>query len=254
MSVSVHPRFRRRRWLRPVSVLALAGGALVFGSGVALAHVALTPETAAPGTYTTLTFRVPNESATAATTKLEIQIPAATPFPSVTSKEAPGWTADQVTSQLASPITQGTITLTEAVTSVVFTADTGGLPPHQFTNFDLLVGPVPDVPSISFVAVQTYSDGTVVSWDEPTPAGGDEPEHPAPVLTVVGAPVTGDGDAPASAAPTTVTAAAPITPAATGESDALARGLGIGGIVVGMISIGVAVVFGRRPGSRVPEA
>lgn len=33
-------------------------------------------------------------------------------------------------------------------------------------------------------AVQTYSDGTVVNWDEP--AGDPEPPHPAPTIRVQG--------------------------------------------------------------------
>jgi Domain of unkown function (DUF1775) len=33
-----------------------------------------------------------------------------------------------------------------------------------------------------FKALQTYSDGDVVQWIEPTVKGGAEPEHPPPVL------------------------------------------------------------------------
>ena len=45
------------------------------------------------------------------------------------------------------------------------------------------MGPFPKgAGSLSLPATQTYSDGTVVKWDQPTPAGGKEPEHPAPTL------------------------------------------------------------------------
>jgi hypothetical protein len=37
-----------------------------------------------------------------------------------------------------------------------------------------------------FKAVQTYSDGTVVSWIEPVVKGTPAPEHPAPVLRLAG--------------------------------------------------------------------
>jgi uncharacterized protein len=44
-------------------------------------------------------------------------------------------------------------------------------------------GPLPkNVGQLEFKALQTYSDGEVVQWIEPTVKGGDEPEHPAPVL------------------------------------------------------------------------
>ena len=33
-----------------------------------------------------------------------------------------------------------------------------------------------------FKALQTYSDGNVVRWIEEPVDGGEEPEHPAPVL------------------------------------------------------------------------
>ena len=33
---------------------------------------------------------------------------------------------------------------------------------------------------MTFAADQTYSDGTVVNWNELTKAGAAEPEHPAP--------------------------------------------------------------------------
>ena len=41
-----------------------------------------------------------------------------------------------------------------------------------------------------FKATQTYSNGEEVAWIEDTPASGEEPEHPAPVLKLTAA--TGD--------------------------------------------------------------
>jgi hypothetical protein len=73
--------------------------------------------------------------------------------------------------------------------------------------------------------VQTYSDGTVVQWNEQTPARGKEPEHPVPTLSLAAPPGTGGG------------------------SDSLARGLGIGGLVLGALAL--AGIFVRRPAPRV---
>ena len=42
---------------------------------------------------------------------------------------------------------------------------------------------------MSFSAEQTYDDGEVALWDEPTKKGAEEPEHPAPVLDLVAADV-----------------------------------------------------------------
>jgi hypothetical protein len=69
---------------------------------------------------------------------------------------------------------------------VEFAADPGnpGIGPGQFQEFSLSVGPFPDAKSLSFAAVQSYSDGTETAWIDPTVEGQPEPDHPAPTLTV----------------------------------------------------------------------
>jgi hypothetical protein len=73
------------------------------------------------------------------------------------------------------------------VTAITWTG--GPLTGEDEIALPLSIGDVPkDVDAVDFKALQTYNDasGTVVRWIEPTPAGGEEPEHPAPVLTVRG--------------------------------------------------------------------
>src|SRR3954447_9090019 len=93
----------------------------------ASAHVSLEENTARPGTFTTLTFRVPNETADGASTnKLTVTLPTGKSLlGSVSFVPVPGWRAELVTSKLAAPITDGDDTITEAVTQVVWTADPG---------------------------------------------------------------------------------------------------------------------------------
>jgi uncharacterized protein YcnI len=227
-----HHRSTARRIRRVSTVLVAGAAALLLGTGTALAHVTVTPETVTAGGYTTIGFRVPNESDTANTTKVEIRLPTDTPFGFVSAQQIPGWTIEVDESALPAPVTVGNFTLDEAVTSVTFTADGAGLPPHQFTVFTLLVGPVPDVASMEFPAVQTYDDGEVVSWSDPTPASGEEPEHPSPVLTI--APVD-------TASDQTQTASAAEVPA----TDTTARVLGIAGIVAGLAGVGTGLVLAR---------
>ena len=175
--------FRAPRWRRAITVLSLATVGVLAGAGVAAAHVSVNPSSAVAGDYTKLTFRVPNESPTAGTVALTVTIPTDHPFASVSVKQIPGWTAVPTKSTLPTPVTEGDTTIKEAVTSVTWTADAGTqISPGEFGEFDISVGPVPDVPSIAFAATQTYSDGEVVQWDEPTPASGEEPEHPVPTL------------------------------------------------------------------------
>ena len=226
---------KRRTFRRIALVTSAAAAALVIGAGTALAHVSVNPGEVAPGSYTKLTFRVPNESDSGASTdKLVITIPAATPFSTVRSKQTPGWTAELIETQLPAPVAAGGTNITKAITSVVFTADDGGeILPGQFGEFDLNVGPVPDVDQIVFFAEQTYSDGTVVNWNEIAAEGAtEEPEHPAPILKVVGEATDGH-----SAHGATVEASDEHE---DGESNT-ALIFGIVGTVLGVLGLGVGV-------------
>ena len=239
----------------------MAAVGLALGVGIASAHVTVNPNTAVAGSYTKITFRVPNESAKADTVKLTVQFPMDHPFASVSVKKEPGWTAVATRSKLAAPVSDDdNASITEAVSSITWTADaTGRISLGQFAEFDLSVGPVPKVASLAFTAIQTYSDGSVVKWDEATPASGEEPEHPAPVLTIT--PAAGGGAAGTTATPTTAGSSTAAAPAVTvtaaplaapaGGSDGTARTLGVVGIIVGALGLlGAAVAIrGRRTSS-----
>lgn len=220
-----------------MSVLGLA-----VGAGVASAHVTVNPNTAVAGSYTKLTFRVPDESAKASTVKLTVDFPLDHPFASVSIKKQPGWTAKATTSKLSTPISDDdNATITQAVSSITWTADaTGKISLGEFAEFDVSVGPVPKVASLAFDATQTYDDGTVVKWDEPTPASGVEPENPAPVLTI--SPDAAVTAAAGSAATATVTAATASAAPAAGGDDSAARTLAVIGIVLGAVGLLVGAV------------
>jgi uncharacterized protein YcnI len=243
---------------RPGRLLALSmltAIGLTVGAGIASAHVTVNPNTAVAGSYTKLTFRVPNESAKASTVKVTVNFPMDHPFASVSVKKEPGWTAKVTTSKLTTPVSDDdNATITQAVSSITWTADASGkIALGEFAEFDVSVGPVPMVPSVAFQAIQSYDDGSVVKWDEPTPASGEEPEYPAPVLTITAATDSGNA-APASpsvsatsassAVPSATVSAAPITT----SSDNTARILGVVGIIVGALGLLVAAVALRgRP-------
>ncbi|HWU59650.1 MAG TPA: YcnI family protein, partial [Microbacteriaceae bacterium] len=137
-------RARRKR-----TVVAAAAATLGIAAALALsvplaasAHVRVTPDQAAAGGYSVLTFRVPTESATASTVKLEVDFPTATPFSSVSYQPVPGWSAQVATQKLAKPVKTKDATITEAVTKVVWTADAGAsIAPGQFQQFSVSAGP-----------------------------------------------------------------------------------------------------------------
>ncbi|MGY1827568.1 YcnI family copper-binding membrane protein [Blastococcus sp. SYSU DS0541] len=189
--------------VRPLRALAATSLATVVvlaaGAGAASAHVRVSSGDAAPGGFGELTFRVPNESDTASTVSLRVQIPAATPLASVSVKPVPGWTATTTTGPVDPPVEVHGSEVTEAVSEITWTADPGaGIAPGQYQSFSISAGPIPEVDELTFPAIQTYDDGTEQAWIEPTVEGQDEPESPAPVLMLSGAADHGGGAAEAS--------------------------------------------------------
>lgn len=156
---------------RTLITVAAATIGLFAGAAPASAHVHVEADHPTPGSTAMLTFRVPGESETGAlTTQLSVALP---DVASARTEVTPGWTA-----RLERKAAAGT------VRSVTWTAAPGtGISSDQFALFRISVK-LPDADTFSFPATQTYSDGTVVRWDQPMQPGGAEPEHPAPVLTM----------------------------------------------------------------------
>lgn len=226
---------------------SLALGAIIVGTALALsaplaasAHVTVGPNQAAAGSFALIDFKVPTESATATTTKVVLNIPQDTPFAYVSYVPVPGWATELNTEKLATPIKGDDGEVTDAVTTVTWTASPGSeITAGQLGVFPLSVGPVPDTGKVAFTVDQTYSDGTVVSWNDTSA----DAEEPAPVLYVNDAPPAAHGDAGA----TDHDAAVEVEGApAAASSDVLARVLGIGGLVLGVVALVIAVSSRRR--------
>ncbi len=166
---------------------ALLTAALVGVGGAASAHVSVTSTDVAQGGFGKAVFRVPNESDTASTTKGVITLPTEAPFAFVTAQSKPGWKVTLRKEKLPAPTKVGDFELTEAVRTITWTSSGVGIAPKQFDEFAISGGPFPDDESMSFEAMQGYSDGTSVDWDE-VPKDDKEPEHPAPTLKLA-APV-----------------------------------------------------------------
>jgi uncharacterized protein YcnI len=170
----------------------LVAAVLVLTAAPAFAHIGVEPTKVASGSDVELTFHVPNETESAATNKIEMQMPTDTPFGEVSVSAPAGWTVATTTVKLDNPITTDDGTVTEAIDTVTWSG--GSIPPGNYADFSIFVGPVPqDVTSLSFPTVQSYDDGTSVSWVETPTEGGAEPEHPAPTVEVAAAPSGGGG-------------------------------------------------------------
>ncbi|MGZ4451682.1 MAG: YcnI family copper-binding membrane protein [Nocardioides sp.] len=180
---------------------ALALAALIALAGGASAHVTVNPSTATGGSWSKLTFRVPTESETASTTKVQVYFPADAGFQSVTVKPHPGWSYSiSRTNDTVEQITWTPITKAYEIR------------PGEFDEFDVSVGPLPDSGTLTFKALQTYSDGSVVRWIDIPASGQTEPEHPAPVLTITAADRATDEAGPSKPVPTAAQPAPDHTP------------------------------------------
>jgi uncharacterized protein YcnI len=215
---------RHRRTAAALALGAVAAAVLGFAAP-ASAHVTVNPQEATQGGYGRFAFRVPNESDTASTTKVEVVLPENAPVGSVSTMPVPGWTVAVEKRKVDPPVEVHGSQLTEVVAKLTWTATgNAGVKPGEFQEFPVSMGPLPQVDTMVFKTLQTYSDGNVQRWiEEPTP-GGEEPESPAPVLALTAASP--------SAAPTGGTAA-PEADEADDDGEGLATGLGIAGLVAG---------------------
>jgi uncharacterized protein YcnI len=220
---------------------ALAAAAVLTAAGAASAHVTVHPDSYAKGaTDGALTFRVPDESDTASTTKVQLFLPTDHPLLGVLVSPHDGWTAKVTDTKLRTPVKTDDGTITDAVSEITWTG--GKIGPGQYEDFDVAFGQLPgDTAQLTFKTLQTYSDGKVVRWIEEAAKGDDEPENPAPVLKLTAAGTTSDTASKASA----------VAPKASkaSASDSTARGLGVAGLVVGVLGLAAgafAVVRSRR--------
>jgi uncharacterized protein YcnI len=232
----------------------LASAGLGFGLLLAVAvplsasaHVGVTPDATAAGSYTVLTFSVPHGCDGSATTTIAIDIPEE--IASVTPTVNPNWNVSKVMAPLATPTTSAHgEAATERVGQVVYTAKTALADGYRDT-FALSLQLPADAAgtTLDFPVLQTCETGST-NWNEIPAEGADEDsvEHPAPAVTVTEEVATeADGD-PASAVGTTSSDASGSTAIASSGDDVLARVLGVGGLVVGAVGVVIAVVATRR--------
>jgi len=242
---------------------ALVAGALLVAPATAGAHVTVHPNALPAEGYTIVNVNVPNEEASADTTKVEVQMPPG--FASASTVPLPGWTAKTSTSKLATPIQTDDGPIDTQVDTITWTADKGaGLPPGTLGQFPISVkipGKAGDI--LTFKALQTYSDGEVVRW-----IGAPGSDKPAPTVAVTesdeavedfpaGAPGVAqhshggdDADDAAEDAADHASASAATDGDHAGEEDHDDDGLAIAALIVGglglIAGVGAFVVARRK--------
>ncbi|MFC6017832.1 YcnI family protein [Plantactinospora solaniradicis] len=229
---------------------ALVLGATVVGvfglATAASAHVTVNPREATQGGYGRLAFRVPTESDTASTVKLEVTLPDDAPVASVSTMPVPGWTVAIEKRKVDPPVEVHGSQVSEVVSKITWTASANaGIKPGEFQEFPVSMGPLPTVDRMVFRVLQHYSDGNTARWIEPPAANGAEPENdPAPVLKLLPAAAAAT-TGPSVAAPDVAVPQQPTS--STGDDgDPAALGLAIAGLVAGLAGLALGgLAFAR---------
>ena len=192
---------------------------------VAGAHVEIASDSKLGGDGTiTGTLTIPNECVKSDTTSLDLNFPKTPALTKVDVTTVANWT----TATTTDPTTQ-------AVTKIAFT---GSLAGSDQVKFPLTFSGVPaGTESVSFTALQNCSNGDVIRWVQPTPAGGAEPEFPAPMLAVAQTSTK----TPEASTETKV----PVTTTKRKSDDSL-TGVVIGVVAASLVLIGAGVVMFRR--------
>ncbi|MFB9236565.1 DUF1775 domain-containing protein [Plantactinospora siamensis] len=238
-----------------VSVLvrgALAIGTALLGvllwAGHAHADVTVVPAQAVRGDAADLTVRLTEDRPGAYTTRVEVRFPADSTVAEVYPMSVDGW-GPKITSRHLGQAVPGMHqeAVTDVVSSITFVrADR----PATVGPIELGVslGPLPQGDRLTLPVVQTYSDGTVVTWADP-PGGA----HPAASIALVaGTPAAGHaghGDSGADPGAADPGVAQPATDG-SGASLGLTGEIGValaGGVIAGAgVGVGYLVLSRRR--------
>ncbi len=213
---------------------------------MAQAHVTVQPASVPAGGFVRLDVRVPTERDDASTKQVTLRLPPG--FAEASYEPVPGWSVKVAKTKLAKPVQTDDGPVTEQVSTITWTGHgaEGRIPPGAFQDFGLSVqvpGKAGD--TLTFKALQTYSDGKVVRWIGPS--GSDAP---APSVSV-----TAPGQASASGASTAPTGGANASTSSGSADGSGSDTLAIVALIVGRARAGrgrgrAGVGAPRAPGGR----
>jgi uncharacterized protein YcnI len=240
------------RKTRTTLALLAIGGALLAVPAAVQAHISLHPNTIPAGAFATLDVRVPGEQEGAYVKKVDTLFPSG--FTGVDYENVAGWTAKVIETKLATPIKEDGETIDTEVSQIVWTwtGPLGKVNNGQFINFPLSVS-IPGNAAgkaLEFRTVQTYSNGQVVHWIDPSLTA----EHPAPRINVTAKggvieDIAGDEAGPVAGQTAGSQSTPAQAPAVVKSSSGASKGLGIAALILGalglLVGLGVLAAFRR---------
>jgi len=225
---------------RVVAAVAVYCGVLLTPMA-AQAHISLHPNTIPAGAFVTLDVRVPGEQEGAYVRKVDVLFPQG--FTAVNFENVPGWTTHIIEAKLTTPTTKDGETIDTEVSQIVWTwtGPLGRVSNGQFIQFPLSLAIPTDATgkALEFRTVQTYSNGQVVHWIDPSLTA----EHPAPRINVTAKggvieDIAGDEAGPAAGQTGGGPSAPATTPAvAKSTSSGASKGLSIAALIVGALGL-----------------
>jgi uncharacterized protein YcnI len=149
-----------RRYVAPV---AGAAAMLAIAAPSAWGHAIVSPAVAKANALQYFTLSVPTEKEGARTTKIELDVPSG--FAIDSYEATPGWKRQVVATGSGE---------NAVVHKVVWT---GGKTPTEEDSVFHFNGDIPKAQTVKFTVQQTYSDGSVVTWNGP-----ESSDTPAPTV------------------------------------------------------------------------
>jgi uncharacterized protein YcnI len=223
---------RQKAFSRVLAASLTSAIGLLAAPVPASAQVSIVPDQISGGGTQTVAFRLATGRPDTKTTRLELAFPQYPPIAFVQVAPVPGWTATVHPRPLNPAVRVGDRTVSEVAASLVL--EGGAVPPGQFEQFLVTLGPLPGDGRLAFEATQSYANGTVDHWT-------DVPGRPSPVITLGSAAAAA---VPASAAGTSQgdAASAPEAQAdpaqtATSEFPPLALLWGALGVAAAVIAV-----------------
>jgi uncharacterized protein YcnI len=214
-----------RKINKVTAMVASFTASMVAFVGVASAHVTVWPKTSTVGAWEKYTMRVPTEKNNP-TVKIVLKIPSGLTFESY--EAVPGWSVTEQKDASGN------------VTSVTWTATSGGIAPGQFQEFSFVAQNPKTPENAAWNAYQYYQDRSIVEWTGNE--GSDTPHSITNIMAATTSP-TGSSTTPAT---TSTDAATNKTSTNTDTNTLWSTVLSVIAIVLSLGSMLVAIRSKRK--------